>query len=533
VRLGTPEKNRSGLVRETFRHAAIYSGASVLGRLISFFMLPFYAHILRDIGYGIMGMIDTGLIFLSSLFAYSSQLTVLRIYHDEPDVGRKPLAATTGTALVAGVMLPLILAAAACSRPLSSVMLGSPDYWHLLCLALASFWVDAIGQTAQTILVIQRRSVIYSLIGLMRLILGISLNIVLVVVLRWDLVGIFLSGLIVAVVTASVSVALLIRICGHGFDAAIARRLLAFQLPLIPGNMAQVISRQIERVLVRFQLSLSSLGVLEMAYKFPVLLNLLVVGPFMRSWSTQRLEMADEPGSPERIGRVFTYFLYLCLLGGLLLAVNIRPVLQLLTPPEFWGASRIARIDTLQVIVHGVGLHLSFGLPYAKRTGTMARLAMATSALKVGLSYVMISVWGLYGAAWAGLVTATVHAGWGYILARPHYRVVLEGRKLALIVGWAIVLFLIINGISTEAIAARGAPLMSRIQDALVGLQETWLGQWKDGKVLRILSERGDLALDLVVRTLLVGLYLAIMPLVHVETQRKLMRRLARPGRRP
>lgn len=523
-----PKRQPGGMVRETFKHAAIYSGAGMLGRMISFFMLPFYAHILRDIGYGVIGMIDASLALLASLFAYSFHTAVMRIYHEEPDPARKPVVATTGTLLVAGIVLPLSLVAAIFSRPVSNLLLDSPEYWPLICMALAAFAVDMIGQTAQTILIIQRRSGTYSLIGLMRLVIGMGLNILLVVVLRWDLVGFFLSNLIVGLATMVVSLVLLVRSCGRSFDREIARRLTAFQMPLVPGSIASFFSRQVERVLVRYQLDLSTVGILEMGYKFPSLISLLVVGPFLNSWSTQRLEIADQPRAPERIGQVFTYFVYLCLLGGLVLAVNIHTVLRLLTPPEFWDAFPIARIQTLQVIMHGVGMHLTFGLIYAKRTGVMARLAILTATIKVGLAYLLISTWGLYGAAWSSLLATTIYAVWGHVLARRHYPFLMEWTKLALMTGAALALFLGIDRLTTAQIAAWGAPVLGTVQAGLDGLRDTWLGHWKDGKLLVIMSDRGDLVLDLGVRTLLTATFLLIMPLVHTETQHRIGRRWAR-----
>ncbi len=520
---GGRRREPGGMVRETFKHAAIYSGAGMLGRLISFFMLPFYAHILRDVGYGVIGMIDASITLLASLFAYSFHTAVMRIYHEERDPARKPKVATTGTLLVAGIVLSLVLVAAAFSRPASNLLLGTPQYWDLICLALATFCLDMVGHTAQTVLIIQRRSVTYSLIGLLRLILGVGLNIVLVVILRWDLLGFFLSGLVVALVSMCISLVLLVKICGFGYDGELARRLLSYQLPLVPGGIATFFSKQAERVIVRFQIDLATLGVLEMGYKFPSLISLLVVGPFLQSWSTKRLEIADEPQAAQRIGQVFTYYLYLCLLVGLLLTVNIRTVLQLLTPAEFWDAFSIARIQTLQVIVHGAGMHLTFGLIYAKRTGIMARLAILTSAFKVGLSYVMISAWGLFGAAWSSLIAASIYTIWGHFLARRHFRIQLEWHKLLLIMGSALALFAAIDTLESTTIAARGAPIVDAARTGLESLRDTWLGTWKDGKLLRLLGERGDLVLDFVVRSLLVALYLVILPLVHSETRNRLM----------
>ena len=41
-----------------FKHAAVYSGANALGKLVGFILLPFYAHIFDTEGYGIIGMDD-------------------------------------------------------------------------------------------------------------------------------------------------------------------------------------------------------------------------------------------------------------------------------------------------------------------------------------------------------------------------------------------------------------------------------------------------------------------------------------------
>jgi len=42
-----------GLGRQTFKHTIIYSMGTVFGRLASFLMLPFYAHIFQAKGYGV------------------------------------------------------------------------------------------------------------------------------------------------------------------------------------------------------------------------------------------------------------------------------------------------------------------------------------------------------------------------------------------------------------------------------------------------------------------------------------------------
>ncbi len=523
---------QEGFVRETFRHAAIYSGANVLGRMISFFMLPFYAYILRDIGYGVIGMIDAGLTFLSSLFAYNFRGAIIRIYHEEPDPARKPMAVTTGMILELAITVPVMGTAALLSHPIAHLLLGDSSYWNLVCLAFASFVLDILSGTAQVVFVIRRKSITFSAISLVRLVVGLSLNILFVVVLRWDLLGYFVAGLATTVIGAVVTVTVALRECGVGlaFDRKLARDLIKFQLPLVPSSLATFASRQVERILVRFQIDIATLGVLEMGYKFPVLLNMLVIRPFMNSWQTKRTEIAEEPGAPERIGRMFAYFLFLAALGGLVIAVDIRLVLQLLTPPEFWGAFRIARVEVLTTIMMGCYGYLQFGLYYAKKTSIIARTRIVTGLAKVGLSYVMISVWGIYGAAYSALVMNTVLTVWIHFLSKRYYVQIIEWRKIFLIAATAVIVFLLINHLKNDTIAGWAQPLAPLANSWVQWLQHTWVGTWKDGKVISLINERGDIVLAIAVKTVLCAVFLLLLPFVHVETQQRISRRIGTFG---
>lgn len=56
-----------GTFRSPFERAAVYPGATMLGHMIGFFMLPLYAHTRRDISYAVIGVIDAGLMLVGSL----------------------------------------------------------------------------------------------------------------------------------------------------------------------------------------------------------------------------------------------------------------------------------------------------------------------------------------------------------------------------------------------------------------------------------------------------------------------------------
>ncbi len=514
------------IVRSTFRHASIYTIAAVLGKMISFFLLPFYAHILQDIGYGVIGMIETSTALLMSLMAYGAQGGIIRIYHERPPE-EKMRVVSTGIILVGGAALAMCLLVAIFARPLSGLILESPDQSVLLLMALGSFVLELTGVAAASILLIRKRSLAFSLIGLVRLFLGLGTSIWFVLVLDMELIGYFLSAIITTLVSTTCFFVIAARTCGLKYDREIARDLIAFQLPLVPGALASFVSRQVERFLVRFQIGLESVGILEMGYKFPVLIGLLITQPFMRSWNTTRTEIADEPDAPQRIGRVFTYFLLLMTFGGLLISVNIRTVLELLTPETFWPAYRIARVEVVTMILQGVYMHVGFGLYYAKETKTMALIRGVMSVIKVGLSYLFIHLWGLYGAAFSAVVTQTGVTLWGGIVSQRRYAIDLEWRKLTLITTLAVTYFLVLVNADLTSLGVYGW-LRDSIMPVLVdGVGATPLGGWKDGKIVLLLTERSGLITDLILQTLFCATYLVVFPVIHRETREKIIGRFS------
>lgn len=499
------------LGRQTFKHAAVYSVANVLGSLASFLLLPFYAHLFGTEGYGVMALIDTSLGMFTVLLAGGLQLAIIRIYHEEEESSRKSLSIATGIRLVWCLAFLITVIPTLASRPLSELLFGTPEYSSLIILALATFMVDVAGQSASTAQIIKQQSVLFSAIGLGRLVVGVSLNIWLVVVLQIGLIGFFLSSFITAVLNAAVFHLVAIREHGFGFDRHIARKLVAFQLPLVPGEMIGFLGRQADRVLVRALVGLEGVGILEMGYKFPPLLNLFIGIPFRRAWNTKSMEIADQVGGPAAIASMFTRFLYLNMFAGLLLALTVQDILKIMTPPEFWPASRIAQIEIVTTILTACGTYLSFGVLYRKQTKVLSVARITLVPIKLLLGWLFIVQWGLAGAALSALIVELTWLGWVAPKGHSLYPLPLEYKKIVTIVLYAAGLFVLLNGATYEALSPMAAEVMSGIVQfvPLMPIEE-----WTAGKVIEILQDRQEHVLSFIVNCFLSLSFLALFPLV-------------------
>lgn len=521
------EGSRSS-VRDTMKHAGIYSTGAMLGKVLSFLMLPFYAHILRDSGYAVIGMLDAGMALLVSMLAYGTRGASVRLYHDQTDPALKPVVISTGNTIILVTATLLAVPLMIFARPVAGFLLDNPDHDHLLILSLISFILEMGGQAASAWLLIQSQSIKFAAINLLRLVVGLGLNIYLIVILQLGLEGYFVSVVISSALANGLLLYFAYRDCGRRLDRNVARQFRQWMLPLIPGNMVSFASRQIERYLVKFQIDLNSVGLLEMGYKFPVLIAELVTTPFMQSWNTRRLEIAEDDGADRRIGEMFTFYLALALLVGLVMAVVIRPVLIILTPPEFHAAYRIAQVEIATIILNGVYMHVIFGLFYAKHTGTLARIRGWTSALKVGLAYGCISLWGIAGAAWSAAIIGLISVLLGFNLAQRRYKVQYPWPRILLLLGLAGAGFLLLGTWDPAGSPPHDLLVDSWLPALRSGIDATPLGTWKDGKVGMLLAERTGPIAEVLIKGLLAALFALVLPAVHDGSRRRLRNLLPR-----
>lgn len=503
--------------RDTFRHAAIYSAASLLGKMIAFLMLPLYAHTLGTGGYGVIGMVDASIALLTSVLAYGSQNAITRIYHEQ-EASRQSLAISTGYWVTLLASLSLTACAMLTSPWLSALLFGERELFLLLCLALLAFFLDMNTQAATTVLTIRRQSLLFSSLSLLRLLVGLSLNIVFIVVLDWGLFGYFLSSVLTSLLHFTVAQRICLRQCGSGFDRALAASIVQFQLPLIPGALVSFAARQTERIALRFFESIEKVGVLEMGYKFPSLITLLIHEPFMNAWNTERIRLA-QAGSGEaakKIGDMFTLAFFPLVLLSLMIALCMRDVLVLLTPPSFWQAERIAQIECLTLVLGCATQHVSLGFLHRKDTREWALLTSGISVAKIGMSFGFVAALGILGAAYSALCAAVVL----FVLAlrggQRRYRVHYRGPLNAAIVALALLLFALAehgDQVLLQSAQACSAALLDGVPDPTV---------WAGAELPALLREKLPYAIDALLRCLLGLLLLLLLPLIYPHTRQRL-----------
>ncbi len=504
--------------KETVKHAAVYSIASILGKLLGFIMLPFYAHNLGTEGYGIIGMMDAATILLVSLMAYGFQAAIIRFYHEQEEE-RKKLAISSGYWIVVCITAFMTITLMLFSSSVANLLFGDSALNLIVCMALLAFFLDMSGQTAGTILLIRRQSALFSLIGLIRLLTGLTLNIILIVWLKLGVYGYFLSSATTALISFIIFQHISFKECGMTLDKKISRDIIRYQIPLVPGSLVSFASLQSETIFMRFLESIEKVGILEMAYKFPSLMQLIIHGPIMNSWNTERIRIVQEdiPDARKSIGLMFTLSLFILSFSALLIASCIGDLLILLTPESFWKAKTIAQIECLSVLTTSMVAHANFGYLYTKDSKAWATLQVTIGIFKVGTSYLFISMLGLLGAAYSGLLAAIITFIFATHGGQKRYKISYKHSANISIMTIALFLFTLIELNTTNLLnlSTQAAAYLLNAFTELEGLPSELIAKL-------------PYVIDMGLRASLILLFLPVLPFTHPPTKQWIKQRYAR-----
>src|SRR5207237_6913056 len=122
-----------------FRYAAIYCFGRIVGKLISFLLIPFYTHYFSAGEYGVMEVLNLTAMIATVLLAPGLSTAVMRFYYDTDDPKEQKLAISTGlvfTLCVGGLMSLLTIVFPSW---LAQVLLGDTKYHGLVQLVACSF----------------------------------------------------------------------------------------------------------------------------------------------------------------------------------------------------------------------------------------------------------------------------------------------------------------------------------------------------------------------------------------------------------
>ncbi len=440
-------------IRRLGTDTALYGISTILGRFLTFILTPIYTHVLITSDLGVVATVYAYIAFFNVVYGYGMEGAFMK-YVSTLEVGDRrqnfsvPFLSVGATSVLLSALILIFRAplAVIAEVPASQSVIIS-------CAGLILFF-DALSIIPFASLRMQRKAKTFVAIRLAGITVNVVLNLLLVVVWKGGVEGIFFSG----VISSAFSLGLLIPHVVSEFTLKLPEgllpALLRFGLPSVPAGLASMMIQVINRPIMGAMAGTAVVGVFQANYRLGIFMMLLV-SMFDFAWRPFFLSHAKDPEARPLFARVLTYytliaasiFLFLTLFIGDIVTLPIFAGRSLFARP-YWGGLGIVPWILLGYLFLGVYNNLLPGIYIEKKTKYLPAVTFAGAAVNIVATILLIPPWGMMGAAFATFLAYFVMALGLYLVVRRFYPVPYEwGRllKIAISAGLVVALYVLVD----------------------------------------------------------------------------------------
>lgn len=436
-------------IKRLGKHSAIYGLGGVFNAILGLILLPIYTRFLTPADYGILSLLMITLSVLGVVVQMGLGSAMFRevIYRgtDRRVVQRTVLLFYAVEAVAVYAVLYLL------APVLSELIFTSRAYVYPLRLISATVVLGTVHTVLTASLRLRERSFSFSLLAALRLVVGATLNIYFVAILRRGVNGLILAGLIQEALFAAINLGVLFPELRARISGAALRRLLVYGVPLVPFGIARLVMTSADRYFLQHLSTTTEVGLYSLGYNLGMVVNLAVTA-IQLAWPARMFEIAKGPDAEEKFSRMLTY--YLLTMGFLALVIStLAPeALIVLATPAFYGAASVVPLIALSYILYGAMYITNTGLETANKIKWMSPAIVAAAVLNLVLNYLWIPGYGMMGAAWATLASYLVLFAILLAVNLRYWFIRYEYRRIGKVtVAWGIV-FVISRWVPTDSL---------------------------------------------------------------------------------
>jgi O-antigen/teichoic acid export membrane protein len=384
-----------------FRNAAVYGFGRILGKVISFLLIPFYTFYFSTAEYGVMEILNLAAMIAAVVLAPGLSTAVMRFFYDTEDEHERQTVISTGliTTLVVGGAVTAM--AFLFTQWISQALLGSGQYRVLIQLLAVGFFFTFSADIGWVYLRGRQRSTLYTFLIQAFLVTSVLLNLVFVAVLKLGLAGCFWANAAAGGVIWAILLFLTFGDVGFRFSGRKLFSLLKFGAPLFTVWMAAFVLNYSDRFFLQRFWGIDAVGIYAVGYKFAYILSLLAIQPFQLMWEPQSYEISKRDDAAGLFSRIFLLYAAGLISVAFLLSMGIREVFEVMVGARFTTGYVFVPLLAFAYAIQGMGLFFEAGLLIRKKNVTLSIIGIVSTAVCLILNLFLIRSFATWGAVWA------------------------------------------------------------------------------------------------------------------------------------
>lgn len=411
------------MIKRFLNDSLLYVVAGVFTKGIAFFMLPLYVAYLSKEEYGIFDYILTIGSFLGVCIALEISQSVIRFSSEHNKDQEKQFKYISNGLWFTLISYSIfILISSLFLEPLSIFLTGNKGNSFIVILALFSYLATALMYfvtVAHRSMLNAKAATISSAISA-ALVASFSLLLIYLFELRVEalLISLILGQSLVAISNIYMMRSMLI----FKIDFEILKTMLAFSFPLILSSLGVIMSLLIDRIMIKEMLTFEDLAIYGVAARFASLVGLLVMG-FQSALAPLIYSSLENTNLNSNLKKMFFGYMVIAFTICLLLYYISDELIEIVVGKSYIQSSEIMPLLALSVIIQSAAMFFP-GLSIVMKTHILAFINIFTGVFNIVLNYIMLPKYGVMGAAYSTLITASLYLTLNSYFSEKYYPII-------------------------------------------------------------------------------------------------------------
>lgn len=394
--------------RELAGDTAVYGVTNAISKSVALFLVPIYTRVFTPAEFGILDILLVTGSFLNLFMHLELHSALARYFYDYSEAER-PAVVSTVLWSVAGLGSIIAMGGMALAHPIGA-WTGDPAVPGHVRIVVGTALASSLFSIATLQLRLDRRSLQYSAVHLLNILLAAGLSVLLVVGMRWGIRGALWGQFWGSVVGATLALWTVRRYLKPAFRPTLLRRSLRFSLPTIPGMAAGWLRRYGDRWIILAFLSVNSLGIYALGAKIAMIPR-MVVQSLTLSWLPFSMSLLGDDNQKEIYARSLRYYVLFMGPLGVLVAGASPELIAIFGTAAYSGAETVVGWLAGAAIVSGSGMILWVGAMVEERTAVSSIASWAGAFGVMAAMGALVPPFGIDGAAMAVFVGSLVQIG--------------------------------------------------------------------------------------------------------------------------
>jgi len=379
------------------KNTSIFAIGELGTKLINFFLVPFYTHVLSTEQYGIVDLIFTICTVIVPLVMFNIGEAIMRYALDE-DADHNKLFSIATITIVFGCVISILVI------PITGSFLIISQYSTYIYLYIV---LCATKSVLTSFLRGKEQLKLYVSSNLLNTFLIAVFNILFLACFKFGIEG-YLSAYILAeacaVIFAFVAGKMYRNLIHFTFDWILTKKMILFSLAVIPNSLLWWVMNSSDRIMVTAMCNVSENGILAVAYKIPSVLTMINT-ILMQAWKYSAIKEKNSSDRDDFNNLMMKQFLRGSVLVAASMILMIKIFTKLLFAEAYYSSWQSSEFLLLGFVFMGLGTFI--GTIYYVEKNMVGNMfsALVGAVANLLLNYFLIPLMGAAGATLAACIS--------------------------------------------------------------------------------------------------------------------------------